>query len=632
MIRLTRSTLPSALLLLVVSVCPAQDTANPPAATNTPPAATQGGGDIREEIVRKVDPSVVAIHHERATGSGFIISEDGYILSNGHVVIGSNKDDPTESAKAITIVLNDETKYAAQVLGFSLNPDVALLKIEPRTPLIPVEFANANLAKIGQPCFAVGTPHGLKRTFSRGILSNVDRTDLDTFTKVLQTDAAINPGNSGGPLFDREGRVLGLNTYASRGANNLGFTIPINYALVLKDHFLEHGRFIRADIPTFFAGELYDEMRQALGVDDGILVHFVLENSTAHKIGLRAGDIISAIDGSPVTAKNRAEMLQLDWDFTVRKPGEKVEFSVLRGAPGKTTRHTLTATLEEADPLMTTRRFKGEIATENVDALGLAFKPLVAMHRLSYNLTDAPGVLVVSPAAGSIAARAGLSNQDIITAVEGQSVDSPASFEAALLPHLRNGLKAIDITVNRGFYSFQTALRPYYNLKDERILVILPAGQAEHLAIINRELSAAGAQLTLAAPGGKTASDIPAGLAKPINPKGIDMEDFDRILLVDGDKAEKLADNPTVLALIKAAAEANKIIAAEGAASLCIPAADESLREKKITTRRDFSGRANELQAQYTGEDVESDGQILTSTGEDGTTTRAFLKKLRNMR
>ena len=101
----------------------------------------QNGGDIPEAIVEKVDPSVVAIHHERATGSGFVISEDGYIFSNGHVVMGNNADDPTEPAKAITVVMNDEAKYSAKVLGFSLDPDVALLKIEPKKPLVPVEFA-----------------------------------------------------------------------------------------------------------------------------------------------------------------------------------------------------------------------------------------------------------------------------------------------------------------------------------------------------------------------------------------------------------------------------------------------------------------------------------------------------------
>ncbi|MEX2606817.1 MAG: trypsin-like peptidase domain-containing protein, partial [Kiritimatiellia bacterium] len=203
-----------------------------PSGSFSPPITFEGIGsspkvDIPEEIMEKVDPSVVSIQHEKAGGTGFIISEDGHILTNGHVVMGDDPELPTEPARRITIILNDDRKYSARVLGFSLDPDVALLKIDSFTPLIPVEFADSREAAVGQRVFAVGTPVGLKRTFTSGILSNVRRTDLATETVVFQTDAAINSGNSGGPLFDRDGRVLGVNTYASRGQNNLGFTIPI---------------------------------------------------------------------------------------------------------------------------------------------------------------------------------------------------------------------------------------------------------------------------------------------------------------------------------------------------------------------------------------------------------------------
>jgi serine protease Do len=589
-------------------------------------------GDISEAVVKKVDPSVVAIHHERATGSGFIISKDGYILSNGHVTAGSNEDDPTEPAKAITVVLNDETKYSARVLGFSLNPDVALLKIEPRGELVPVEYADVHLAQIGQPCFAVGTPHGLKRTFSRGILSNVDRTDLGTFTKVFQTDAAINPGNSGGPLFDSDGRVLGLNTYASRGANNLGFTIPINYALVMKDHFLKHGRFVRTDLPTFFAEELYDEMQQALGIENGLLIHYVNEGSLADQAGLRTGDVIIEIDGSPVSAHNRAQMLDINWDITVRKPDSPIVFTVLRGAPGKTTRVEIKTKLVEAEPLLSTRQFKGEIITSRIDALGLAYKPVVTMHRLSYNLTDAVGALVSTSDPSSAAERAGLASADIITAVEGTPVNTPEALEAALLVHLRAGLKAIDLTVNRRSYTFSTALKPYYNLKDQRVLVILPSGIPEQLDRIVRELAADGAKVTLYSIDGGTAVSIPEGLQAPLPLEQINLEGMDRLLFVDGEGAETLHENAAVLTLVKDAFEAKKFIAAEGAAALVIPAASEKLHEKKMTTRRELSTKATELQGQYTGQDVEADGRILTSAGDGEETTRAFLKKFRSMR
>ena len=595
-------------------------------------AADGGNGDISEEVVRKVDPAVVAIHHERATGSGFIISEDGYILSNGHVSAGNNPDDPTEPAKAITVVLSDETKYKAKVLGFSLNPDVALLKIEPRTKLVPVEIADVSLVQIGQPCFAVGTPHGLKRTFSRGILSNVDRTDLGTFTKVFQTDAAINPGNSGGPLFDAQGRVLGLNTYASRGANNLGFTIPIDYAMIMKDHFLAHGRFIRSDLPVVFLGELYDEMQQALGVKDGVLIHFVKEGSHVDNAGLQSGDILVGIDGSPVAAHNKPELLALMWELTVREPGSPIELKVLRGAPGKTKEVTIKTKLVESDPPMTTRRFKGEIPTSRIDALGLSYKQLVDEHRVAYGLTDSDGVLMSKSVSYTAAFRAGISNGDVITHVEGKAVTSPASFEAELHKHLVAGTKAIDLTIDRKGLTYPTVLKPFYDLAEQRIVAILPKGKAERVDQILRELTADGASVTLAVSGGKTETALPSGWKAPVDIGTLSTNGFDRLVLVEGEGAETLYQNKAVLTLVKDAADAKLIVAAEGASALTIPAADKELLEKKITTRRDLAGKVSELKGTYTGQDVESGGKFLTSAGDGKPTTREFLKKFRTMR
>jgi len=117
-----------------------------------------GPEDIPDDIVKKVDPSVVAIQHESAGGSGFIITTNGYILSNGHVVRGSDEEDPTQTAKSITVILNDEQKYPAKVIGFSMDPDISLLKIEPTKPLQPVEFADSRHVQIGQRVFAVGMP------------------------------------------------------------------------------------------------------------------------------------------------------------------------------------------------------------------------------------------------------------------------------------------------------------------------------------------------------------------------------------------------------------------------------------------------------------------------------------------
>lgn len=159
-------------------------------------------------LFKKVDPSVVAIQHEKAGGSGFIISADGYILTNGHVVSDADNEDPKAVAKLITVVLSNEKKYKAKVIGLCLDPDVALIKIEPESSLPIVEFADISAVKTGQKSYAIGMPVGHKRTLTGGIISNIANTELGTFTSVIQTDAAINPGNSGGPLFNEQGLSL----------------------------------------------------------------------------------------------------------------------------------------------------------------------------------------------------------------------------------------------------------------------------------------------------------------------------------------------------------------------------------------------------------------------------------------
>ena len=151
-----------------------------------------------EELFDKVNASVVSIQHENAGGSGFIISEDGYILTNGHVISLMDRENPKDVAKRITVVLHDESKYQAQVIGFSLDPDIALIKIKPKSKLSTATLADSTKARTGQECYAFGAPLGLKRTLTKGIISNTAQTSLGTFTKVIQTDAAINPGNSGG--------------------------------------------------------------------------------------------------------------------------------------------------------------------------------------------------------------------------------------------------------------------------------------------------------------------------------------------------------------------------------------------------------------------------------------------------
>ncbi len=572
--------------------------------------------DIPDEVVRKVDPSVVAIQHERAGGSGFVVSEDGYILTNGHVVRGSDEEDPTQPAKAVTVILHDEQKYPARVLGFSMDPDVALIKIDAPVKLRPVEFADSRSAHVGQQCFAVGTPIGLKRTFTRGILSNVERTDLGTETKVFQTDAAINPGNSGGPLFDRNGRVLGINTYAGRG-NNIGFTIPIHVAAVVRDHLRVHGRFVRALVPLFITNELYDELARSLGVDKGVLVAYVMPGSPAEKAGLCDGDILVEVDGRPCSARTKAELTDFEWEQTIRKPGEAVAYTVLRGPRGARERVVVKARLEALEPLPEMGKHAGELVELRYGALGLGVVPVVRLHRLLHSLPDVRGVLVRTVVANGPAAKAGLRPLDVITHVGGRPTAGVESFARVLEPELAGRTKAIELTTVRGRRTLPTALAPYYDLRERKALLIAPAREADSVDLLRRELLAEGAAVTLAGPGRHVALG------------GIRGGDFDIVLYAGGPGGRGLWKDADALRIAREAHAAERILGAVGPSALVPVLAEKALLGKKMTTSKEDSAEATKLGANYTGKDVESDGRLVTTTGFDRSTVREFLRAVK---
>jgi len=593
-------------------------------------AAENQGGQISDAIVAKVDPSVVAIKHEKSGGSGFIISEDGYILSNGHVVRGSDKEDPTQPAEAITVILSDERKFPAQVIGFSTDPDVALLKIDVDTPLQPVEFADSTQAQIGQPCFAVGTPLGLKRTFTSGILSSVDRSTFGTFTTVLQTDAAINPGNSGGALFDQEGRVLGINTYSSHGYNNLGFTIPIHVALVLKDHFLEHGRFVRSDLPVVNMSELYDELAIAFGVQQGVLISYVMPESHAWKAGLRSGDLLAAVDGQPVRARTRAHLLDLNWELTLRPPGDPIQLTVLRGAPDQTQRIVIDTHLVESEPLPQYGWQAGELQEHRYQFLGFGYQQLTQIQRLLRRCTDAEGILITHIAKMGPIKKGDLKENDIITHVGGVPTPDVATFQAELEKHLAAQEKAIELQLVRRKVNKPVALAPYYDLKGLTVVLVSPDGGSEHLPLLRRELIADGAEVQVVTPSGGEVA-LGEGRTVQVDAKldAVDAEGVDILLLTGDAKDQTFWTDDKVLELAQAVHEQEGLLAGVGSASLALVAGNPDLAETKMTLPKEYSAVAIEKGANYTGAEVETDGQLVTTTGFDRKTVRSFLKVLR---
>ncbi len=586
-------------------------------------------GNVDNAVFKRVDPSVVAIQHERAGGSGFIISPEGHILTNGHVVSARDREEPKRTAKSITVILHDESKYQAKVIGFCLDPDVALIKIEPDKPLQPVEFGDSRAAHIGQKCFAVGMPLGLKRTFTGGILSNVSRTDLGTFTTVLQTDAAINPGNSGGPLFDISGKVLGLNTYGA-GGNNLGFTIPIHVALVLKDHYLKWGRFKRASIPLIRFGEVYEELAKTLGVKPGILVHYVMPGTTAAKAGFQAGDVITAMNGKPVSARIKSDLLDFNWEVVTRKIGTKMTFKVIRRR-GKTSREiTVTVFLEEDDPSPRYGHQWGEIKEERYDALGLSYRRLVRLDRVLRNLPDDQGVLVSGTSGSQTASKAGLWRGDIVTSVEGVKTPDVKTFEAQIEKSLLVRKKLILITLQRRKTVLKTALKPFYNLQGKKIVLIVPEKDFEHFDLVRRNFIGYGAELTFATSAGKpVVKDKEIKVKSAASLGAIKAKDFDLVMFLGGDGAKALWQDEQALGLVRDAIKEKKLLAAAGAASMILINADPAMLKKKITTAKEYSSLALEKKANYTGKDVQKDKGVITTTGFDKKVMRQFLQAVR---
>jgi serine protease Do len=587
-------------------------------------AAEEPREEAGAKLFRKVDPSVVAILHEEAGGSGMILSPDGYILTNGHVVSGATPEDPKKVADHITVILYNDKKYKARVIGHSLDPDVALVKIEPDEPLVPVEIADSDAVRTGQRTYALGMPTGLKRTLTSGIVSNTERTDLGTFTKVIQTDAAINPGNSGGPLFNERGEALGINTYGGRAG--LGFTIPIKVAMTLQDHFRRYGRFRRANVPHIMIQELYDELAQALEVKEGMLVDYVLPGSAAEKAGLATGDLIVGVDGQPVSARTEAELSDLNWELVTREIGSTIGFKTLRRGPGGWEEREVSVLLEEDEPAPQYGHQVGEIKESRYDDLGLGVRPPVVLARWIHNLPLEAGVWVTTVEPGSPAAEAGLQENDLITAVEEAPISDVEAFQHQMEKGFILHTPAIRLTALRKHARLHTAVAPDYDLKRKRIALLVPESDHTFVDLLRDGLLASGARLLLVNLTGRPIVTEDRTYLPDARIWDLDMNRIDGLILAGGEGAKGLWDDEDVGRLVREAVRARKTLGGAGAASIALLKAEPSLREKKFTTSKELANEAVIQKTPYTGKEVETDGELVTTTGADKKAIRAFLE------
>jgi serine protease Do len=345
----------------------------------------------------------------RGQGSGFIISPDGLILTNAHVV---------RDAKQVTVKLSDRREFSAKVLGSDAATDVAVLKVDAKG-LPTVALGDSKTAQVGDWVLAIGAPYGFEQTATQGIVSAKGRSlPGDSYVPFIQTDAAVNPGNSGGPLFDTSGRVIGINAQIysrSGGFQGLAFAIPVDVALRVKDQIVAHGHVDHARLGVTLQ-DLSAPLAESFGLKspDGALVSTVAPRTAAARAELKAGDVILAVDGQPVhTAGDVSSRVGM------AAPGERVTLKVWRDKSAR----ELTVALGQADPEREEKVAQGEGAS-----LGLAVRPL---EREELRRSGIAHGLLVEQAAGP-AAEAGIQPGDVLLALNGKPLDSVAQIRKVL--------------------------------------------------------------------------------------------------------------------------------------------------------------------------------------------------------
>ncbi|UTH73707.1 DegQ family serine endoprotease [Chromobacterium sp. IIBBL 290-4] len=376
-------------------------------------------GDPFFEFFRRFAPPQQREHQESSLGSGFIISADGYVLTNAHVVA---------RADTITVKLNDKREFKAKVIGSDARSDVALLKIEAKS-LPVVRLGDPKKLKVGQWVLAIGSPFGFESTATSGIVSGKNRRLPDEGSvQFIQTDAAVNPGNSGGPLFNLSGEVVGINSQIysrSGGFMGISFAIPIDTAMNVADQLKANGKVTRSRIGVVVQ-ELSKELASSFGLSkpNGALINALDPKGPAQKAGLKAGDIILNVDGQPV--ENGGDLQRLIGDMP---PGKALALDVWR-ARAQVRVNVVPEELKEEDPRIAQREYRkpGEGGEQSLAQIGLRLQELnpAQLKRAGIDY----GLLV--RAANGVALRAGIQPGDIIVGVGSDPLKSFAQLKAAL--------------------------------------------------------------------------------------------------------------------------------------------------------------------------------------------------------
>jgi len=403
-----------------------------------PPGAEE---DPFFDFFRRFGPPQPREYEARSLGSGFIISGEGYILTNAHVV---------EAADEITVRLTDKREFKAKVIGTDRRTDVAVLKIE-AAALPSVKVGVPGRLRVGEWVVAIGSPFGFENTVTAGIVSAKGRSlPQENFVPFIQTDVAINPGNSGGPLFNMDGEVVGINSMIfsrTGGFMGVSFAIPIDVAMEVAQQLRTSGRVSRGRIGVVIQ-EVTKELAESFGLPRpaGALVNSVEKGGPADKAGIQPSDVILKFDDKDV--ESSAELPRI---VAATKPGTKAKVQVWR----KGERKDLTITVGE---IPDERTGKGppqsrKPASAAIAKLGLAVSELTADQKRELNVA---GGVVVENAEGP-AAKAGIRRGDVIVAVGNQEVKSVEDLNRLLAPDDR--ARTVALLIKRGDASLYVPLR-----------------------------------------------------------------------------------------------------------------------------------------------------------------------------
>jgi serine protease Do len=392
---------------------------------------SQGFNQLLDAVVR-IDVRELAFEagarrYTASIGSGVLLSSDGLVLTNAHVA--------SPRAVELNITLSNLERVSAKLVGWDHWTDLAVLRLDMTEvkrrgfKLRHAQFGDSKELYPGQVVYAVGTPHGLTRTVTRGIVSNNNRYFEDTrgvggfetgtFNTWLQTDAAINPGNSGGPLVSEHGEVIGISSRGYMGANNLGFAIPSATAKEVMERLVRDGQIVRSYVGIVPAALQDLENFYSLELNTGVLINSVDPGSPAAKAGLRGGDIILGIEGAKVDGRFPEQLPPIQNLIASQPVGANLRFSVKRGG-------------ESREYSVVTEKLESRVGEEwALEKWGLSVRKVSRAYARENQLEDTTGVIVIGVQPGFPADVAGVSRGDIITKINQEAITSLDVIKAA---------------------------------------------------------------------------------------------------------------------------------------------------------------------------------------------------------